>query len=122
MNKSAVTILRWGLAFVFFYAAVASLLSPLNWIGYFPDFLRAVVPARWLLTGFAIYEIILAIFLFTGRKIVWVSPLTAITLVGIAVFNLNILDVTFRDVGLIFMALGLYELVKENKNKDSLPS
>lgn len=114
MHKySAVTILRWGLAFTFFYAAIEGLLHPENWIGYLPPFLGNILPLRTVLTIFSVYEIALAALLFIGRKLYWVSLLSIITLVVITVFNLEILDVTFRDVGLAMAALALFELVKK---------
>ncbi len=116
MNRhSAITILRWGLAFVFFYAAVASLLNPQDWVGYLPPLLRNIFPSGILLTGFSIYEIILAVLLFSGKKLYWASILSVITLVGITILNLNQLDVTFRDVGLAMAALALVELVRAQK-------
>lgn len=114
-RHSATTILRWGLAFTFFYAAVASLLNPENWIGYLPAFVGYIIPPRIALTVFSFYEIVLAVLLFAGRKLKWAALLSAVTLAAITVFNLGggVFDVTFRDVGLAFMALALWELVKK---------
>ncbi len=109
-NSAAATILRWGLAFVFFYAGIAALLNPPSWIGYLPGFLaRAAFSAR-LLAGFAVYEIVLAAWLFTGRKAAWSSLFAAVTLAAIVVFSAGGVDITFRDVGLAFAALALFEL------------
>ncbi len=117
-KNPAITILRWGLAFVFFYAAIASLLNPSEWIGYLPGFLTVFLPPRLVLTVFSIYEIILAALLFMGKKLVWISLLSVITLAAIVVFNLGLLEVTFRDVGLAMAALALYELARaENRIK-----
>ena len=118
MNKnSAVIILRWGLAFTFFYAAIASLVNPDNWIGYLPAFVGDIVPPRLALTIFSFYEIVLAALLFAGWKIRWAALLSVVTLAGITVFNLTggTFDITFRDVGLAFAALALWELVKKEK-------
>lgn len=116
MSKlSAITILRWGLAFTFFYAAIASLVNPQNWVGYFPAFLFDIFPERLLLVGFSLYEIVLATMLFIGKKLAWASLLAAISLAGITVFNLGVLDVVFRDVGLALAAFALHELVRGEK-------
>jgi len=115
MDKTAITILRWGLAFVFFYAAVASLLNPENWAGYLPLFLRNLLPPNILLTGFSIYQIILAALLFSGRKLRWASILAVITLAGIVIFNLGQLDTAFVDIGLAMSALALVELTRAQK-------
>ena len=113
MNKTAITILRWGLAFVFFYAAIASLVTPQDWIGYIPEFLRGLLPGNLFLILFSIFEIILASFLFIGKKIVYASLIAAVALVGVTIVNFNQLDVLFRDVGLAMMALALFELVRK---------
>lgn len=116
MNKnSAGTILRWGLAFVFFYAAIAALLRPEIWLGYFPQFLVNMLPPHLLLVGFSFYELILAGLLFAGRKLVWGSLLAAVTLGAIVVFNFMSLDIVFRDVGLFMAALALFEIVRSGK-------
>ncbi|MBU6500841.1 MAG: hypothetical protein KGJ89_01835 [Patescibacteria group bacterium] len=116
MNRTAEIILRWGLAFTFFYAAIAGLLNPNDWIGYLPGFLTATFPAGLVLAVFSVYEIILAVLLFAGRKLRWASLLSALTFAGIVISNIGILEITFRDVGLMMAALALYELVKNNKN------
>lgn len=120
MDKySAVIILRWGLAFTFFYAAIAGLLSPENWIGYMPGFLLSISPfsPRLLLAIFSFYEIILATLLFAGWKIKYASLFAAVTLATITVLNLGVFDVTFRDVGLAFATLALWELVRKEKDE-----
>ncbi len=103
------------MAFTFFYAAIASLVNPDNWIGYMPAFLLSIFPAGFLLTAFSIYEIALAAILFWGKWLRLSSLLSVATLAGITVFTLGIFDVTFRDVGLTFAALALWELVKKEK-------
>lgn len=121
MNKySAITILRWGLAFTFFYAAIASLLHPENWVGYLPAFVGNVIPTRLALTLFSFYEITLAVLLFAGWKLKWAALFAAVTLAVITVFNLGggVFDVTFRDIGLALMALALWELVKKEKYEE----
>ncbi len=117
-SSSAATILRWGLAFVFFYAALASLLHPEAWEGYLPGFLTGAIPARLLLSIFAIYELILAGWLFFGRKLVWAAGLAALTFVATTFLNLSILDITFRDIGLAMAALALLELSRQKDFKE----
>ena len=117
-GNAAATILRWGLAFVFFYAAVASLRSPEVWVGFLPGFLVRTGFATLLLVGFSIYELILAVWLFTGRKLLWSSILAAITLAAITVANFSIIDVTFRDIGLAMAALALFELARQGAKRE----
>lgn len=115
-KSSAIIILRWGLAFVFFYAAIASLLRPQEWMGYFPRFLFGFLPPKAILSAFSFYEIVLAALLFSGKKLVWATALAIATFTGIIVFNLEFLDVTFRDVGLIMAGLALLELIRKEKS------
>lgn len=113
MHKTPVTILRWELAFVFFYAAIASLIDKTDWIGYLPSFVTAIISPGIVLSLFSLYEIILAGLLFAGKKLKTASLLAAITLSAITLFNLGQLEITFRDIGLAMSALALYELVRE---------
>lgn len=112
-SNSAATILRWGLAFVFFYAAVASLRHPETWVSYLPSFLANGPSAHLLLVCFSVIELILAAWLFWGKKLAWSSMISALMLLGITIVNLDILDITFRDIGLAMAALALFELARE---------
>ena len=111
-NHFSKTVLRWGLAFVFFYAAIASMLRPEIWLGYFPNFLLQAMPIRILIPGFSVLEIILAGWLFWGRKLIWSSGIAAILLALITIVNLNELDGVFRNVGLAMAALALFDLAR----------
>lgn len=109
-HKLASLLLRIGLAFVFLYAAIASFLAPDSWIGYFPLFLRNVIPAQTLLNSFGIYETLLGLWLLWGRHGFYAAALAGLTLLGIIIPNLGALDIIFRDVGILFAALGLVVL------------
>lgn len=106
-QKASQVLLRIGLAFVFFYAVYGSLTAPENWIGYFPQFLRQFFPNNLLLSIFSIYELVLGLWLVWGIKIFYPAILTAMTMIGIVLFNLPVLDVTFRDVAIAFAAAAL---------------
>lgn len=108
--KLASLFLRIGLAFVFLYAAIESLLNPGVWAGFLPVFLTSMIPAGPLLTGFSVYEILLAGWLLWGARVRYAAILAAITLAGITFVNLAAIDTVFRDVGLIFAALALAAL------------
>lgn len=103
----AIWLLRVGLAMVFLYAGVGSIVNPSNWIGYFPIFLRNLVPQNLLLLGFSGYEIVLAVWILSGWKQMFSAGIAAMTLLGIVVFNFGAMDIVFRDLGLFFMALAL---------------
>lgn len=103
-------LLRIGLAFSFGYAGVMSVLDPLVWAGFLPHLLTALVPATALLTMFAVYELALALWLLSGRRVRIAALLAAATLAGIILSNASEFIVTFRDVGLLTMALALAAL------------
>jgi len=100
-------LLRFGIAFTFFYAAIFSFLNPNDWIGFFPLFLRNIFPAGLMLAGFSFYELILGFWLLSGKFQFYSAVLSAFTILGVIVFNLGAFDIIFRDVGLFFAALAL---------------
>jgi len=112
-HVSAALLLRVGLGFVLLYAAAGSFLEPLNWIGFFPAFLfRLGIPEGLILGGFSLYEVALALWLLWGKRVVYPALLSALTFLGIVVFNLAAMDLVFRDLGLFFAALALAKLAK----------
>lgn len=117
MHKhGAITILRWGLAFVFFYAAVASLLRPQEWVGYVPAFLDNF-PIKTVLTVFSLYELALATLLFISRKLYIASLASLITFGFIVLLNIGALDRVFENVGLAMASLALFELIEKDRSE-----
>lgn len=113
-NKSLVSFfLRLALASVFLYAAIASLLTPSNWIGFLPTWLKDIIPGAALLIIFSVYEIILSLWLLSGKKIIYPSVLSAITLLLIIIANIAQLDILFRDIAIFFSAIALIFLDRE---------
>jgi uncharacterized membrane protein YphA (DoxX/SURF4 family) len=108
MSNAANLALRIGLAFAFLYPALNALGNPDSWIGYFPPFLLNVgIPAEVLLHGFGLVEVVVALWLLSGWKLVWPSLLAAVMLAGIVIFNLAQFEVLFRDVAIAAAALAL---------------
>ena len=110
-------MLRWGLAFVFFYVAIAALQAPLVWTGYVPPFL-AFIPSHIFITSFSVFTFILAIWLFWGRKVVWSSLVAVVTLAAVILVKLSDLDLVFPTIGLLFSALALHTLARERDFKE----
>lgn len=108
--------IRIGLAFAFFYAAIASYFDPSSWIGFFPDFLRNILPSEFLLGSFSVLEALLGIWLLSGYFLFWSGLASAGILAGITLFNLALMDIVFRDISLFFAALGLMALAKQKNN------
>ncbi len=100
-------ILRAGLAFAFLYPPVNALFDPDAWIGYFPWFLYDIVPNAILLHSFGVIEVIIAIWILSGRKIFWPSMAAALMLFSIVAFNVQNFQVLFRDLSIAALALAV---------------
>lgn len=100
-------LLRAGLAFVFLYAGVSSLQHPLEWVGYLPRFLIDNFTATTLIKIFAVYELLLALWIVSGKYLKYAALLATLTMIGIVLSTPSQLIITFRDVGLAFMAAAL---------------
>ena len=108
-------LLRIGLAFAFVYAAISSLVSPQNWVGFIPNFIANIFPTSILLVLFSIYEFALGAWLLSNKKIFYASIVSSVTILLIVIFNLAVLDVVFRDVAILLMAVALAVLSYKEK-------
>jgi uncharacterized membrane protein YphA (DoxX/SURF4 family) len=106
-DQRVALLLRIGLAAVFMYAAVSSLMHPDQWIGYLPPFLAKMQDAASLVKLFALAEIVLSLWLLSGKFTKYAGLLAAAMLAGVVVSQPSALIITFRDIGLVFMALAL---------------
>ena len=100
-------LLRAGVAFAFLYPPWSALSDPNAWIGYFPAFLKGIVPDPVLLHSFGVLEVVLALWILSGWKIFWPSLAATLMLLGIVVFNRGEFIVLFRDLSIVAMALAL---------------
>ena len=101
-------ILRIGVAFAFLYPPYAALRDPISWFGYFPAFIQHLpVPHDVLLHGFGIIEIVIAIWILSGKKVLIPSTLATLMLLAIVAFNLAAFDVVFRDLAIACMSAAL---------------
>ena len=106
-EKIVFLLLRVGLAFVFIYAAISATINPINWIGYFPQFLRSVIPDNLLLPPFSLAEVILGLWMLWGKKLFFPSLIATFATAGIIFFNLNQMDIVFRDVSIMLTGAAL---------------
>jgi len=106
-SRLAPLFLRIGLATVFLYAAISSFLSPNDWIGYLPTFIKDIFPATVLLNIFSVIELLLAAWLLSGVLTRYAALVCVVMLAGIVASNVTLLPISFRDIGLIFAALAL---------------
>lgn len=108
MSTWASWLLRIGVAFAFLYPAIHAIGNPDSWIGYFPPFLlNAGLAPEVLLHGFGIVEVVIALWILSGYKILPPSLTAAAMLVGIVIFNAGQFEVLFRDISIACMALAL---------------
>lgn len=97
-------LLRLAIAFSFAYPAIAAYFDPDAWIGYFPAFIPSSI---LLLHVFGAVEIVIALWIVFGRRVVIPCVAAAIILLAIVAFNLNQFDILFRDVSIALAALAL---------------
>ncbi len=103
-------LLRIGMATVFLYAGIASLLEPAIWSSFLPSWLGSIVPFKPVLVIFSIYELILGCWLLTRWKTFYAAILASITLIAIVLVNITALDIVFRDIAILFASLALVAL------------
>lgn len=100
-------VLRVGVAFVFTYPSIAAVYDPMSWLGYFPAFLKNNIPAMPLSLGFAAFELILAVWIISGKKIFIPSVITSLLLIAIIGFNLDKFPTLFRNVAILSATIAL---------------
>lgn len=111
-KAKATLMLRAGLALVFFYAAIKSLYAPQDWVGFVPDWVAkfGFTRERFLFAN-SLLEIALGLLLLSDFKTKYLALISALMMLAITVFSgFALLDVTFRDIGLMFAALALFLL------------
>lgn len=113
-NKLASLILRLGIAFSFIYAAVFAFVNPTNWIGYIPDFLTFGLDKIIFLKIHSVLDLILGLWLLSGRKVFYSSIVSAVVLFGIVILNFGQMEVVFRDVSILLAAVALAMMSYEN--------
>lgn len=107
-------LLTIGLAFVFGYFGVDKLLHPDNWIGWIPLWMEGMLTFSrygWL-TLIGLSEMLFALLLLIPVRIVRQTGTVLIALHLVAILTqTGWNDVAVRDIGLLFMALGLFSLI-----------
>jgi hypothetical protein len=106
-NKIVGILLRAGLASVLLYAAISSLVTPGDWVGYLARFMTEHVSGTMLLYVFSAYELFLAVWLLSGKYRQLAALVSVGTFTGIVITNTGVLAITFRDFTMVFTALGL---------------
>jgi hypothetical protein len=110
-------LLRAGLAGVFLYAAFAAFIDPDSWVGFLPQFVSDFADPKFILSVFSIYEILLALWLLSGKESFHAALLSAATLFALVVQNIGALDILFRDFAIFMMALALTSLSASHEKR-----
>jgi uncharacterized membrane protein YphA (DoxX/SURF4 family) len=101
-------LLRIGLAFAFIYPPLSALIDPYAWVGYLPDvFLSLPVESMVLLHIFGLIELIIGILLLLDFHTRKVSAVAGVILFVIVAYHYKQMDVLFRDIPILLMAVAL---------------
>jgi len=118
INKKIDWLLRIGVGFAFLYPPISAIFNPFAWIGYFPLFVTNIFPdAIVLLHIFGVIEVIVGLWILSGKNIFIPSAVAALMLAGIIIFNFSQMDVLFRDVSILLMAVALMLSHKQSKQE-----
>ncbi len=99
-------LLRIGLAFVFLYAAIF-VSTVETGSKYVPPFITNIIPIKTFLLTFGIFEILLSLWLLSGKFTRYSGLVSALLLINLTVFNLEYFSVLFRNIAIICAALAL---------------
>ncbi len=113
MKYTAERVLRIGIAFSFLYAGFSIISNPIAWSGFVPMWISNIFPGTGFLIGHGVIDIIIALWLLSGRAIYYAAIVAAFFLLSIAIVNLSVFDIVFRDVSIFFAAIALAILNKE---------
>lgn len=110
-------LLALGLAFVFLYAAMSAMVDPATYRSYLPEFLNEGPPwiPDFLLRLFGLFEVAVALGVLVPRYRLSASLVSAMTLVGIVVLNLDAFEILFRNVAIALAALALAGLTHQGE-------
>lgn len=117
--KMPALLLRLGLAIVLAYAAISSFVTPEDWVGYLPEFVTGAVDGEVLLKLFSAFQLGLVVWLLSGRGIELAGLVCAAAFSGIVVANISLLQITFRDIALVFASLALAVLSWQKRTVDA---
>ncbi|KKU19181.1 MAG: hypothetical protein UX31_C0010G0026 [Candidatus Nomurabacteria bacterium GW2011_GWA1_46_11] len=106
LKRYEMWLLRVAVAFPMLWAGIGGIREPSNWIGYVPDFVEVFFDKGTFLVIHSSSLILFAVFLMTGPLRRFFSLLAFLNLLSILIF-FGLDDITFRDLGLVLVALVL---------------
>jgi len=107
--------IRLGLIFVFVWAAVMMSIDPASYLHYMPSWVEVVIPRYYALHAFSAYEILLCIWLVSGKKTFYSGLLAALTIAALTIVNYQYFHILFRNVAIFASALALV-FISTHKN------
>ena len=120
MTKQSIVflLLRIGVAFVFLYPPIAAIGSPLEWNSYMPDFLSLFPVKQFVLLHIAgVVEIIIALWILSGRQIFVPSVVASLFLFVFTIANLDQFEIVFRNIAILTMTVSLSIWSYDSKHK-----
>lgn len=107
-ESTAHLALRIGVAFAFLYPPIDAVFHPMDWIGYFPQFITALpIESIVILHTFGLIEVAIALWILSGKNIRIPAVVAAIMLIAIVGFNAVQFSILFRDLTIAAMAVAL---------------
>ena len=97
-------LLRLAIAFAFLFPPYDSFANPNAWIGFFPQFMRGYVPDMTLLLAWGLVEVVIALWILSGKRIYLPTAAATILLLLIVAFNFSLMEIVFRDISLALVA------------------
>ncbi|HRN96158.1 MAG TPA: DoxX family protein [Candidatus Levybacteria bacterium] len=113
-------ILQFGIAFVFIYAGIQIILNYQSFVGYAPEIIFDFIPVQIFMYGFAVFEIVLGLWLISGKKLLYSSLTAAGIMILINLFNLDLFIVLFRNIAILCGALALAAMSHRKGSKISI--
>lgn len=115
IHQLSTHILQFGIAFVFIYAAIQIFLNPQGFVHYTPEIIFDFVSVNTFMYTFATLEILLSIWIISGKKMMYPSLITAGIMALVVLFNLDMFIVLFRNVAIMCGALALAGISHEEE-------
>ena len=103
-------LLRIGLASVYGYVTVESRLNPGDFVKYIPSFIQHSIPTHILFLLLAGFELVLTLWLLSGRHDEYADVISFLFMGLVIVFNLSLFSVLFRDIAIALSSLALAAL------------
>lgn len=114
IKQSNINIARWflrfGLAFVYGYAAIEMQINPDNFLKYVPPLMQTIIPLDIFLITFGIFEILLTLWLISGKRTEYAGLISFFLMVGIMIPNVTYFNILFRNVAIALASLALTAL------------